>query len=186
MIKMPLIIIAFAIALGERFYLRANGEQPLGQSSVTNDLSFTIDGAIRGGEHLEGDTLLSTDAIIYKFLSAASEEIKIAIPRKSEYLCRMTLTDSNKREIPKTALGATFGTKFFANVSYYESEPFRWKAFPGPYKCGGGHRLYSVGELFKLSVPGKYTLEIQFQAYKQEDVMRLVQFPPIRVTVSKE
>jgi hypothetical protein len=111
---------------------------------------------------------------------------------------RVKMTDPDGKEVKKTALGTAMG-KRFDEVHSYEDVAARWSmggiTAYGDYEprgggFTGGPPLPAPKEIFEMTTPGTYTLELELQVFlldKKTNPWRrkLLRFAPIRMKVVK-
>jgi hypothetical protein len=130
--------------------------------------------------------------------TTTNNDARVYMPTAHEYIYKIELFDTNGVEVPKTKLGKDVGTKFFALEPIFNpykgyklaiettvNEGSGWCYLFFPYRPGyGGQPFYSPNDLFDVSRPGRYTLEICFQFIVRTGVgageaAHIVRFPPL-------
>jgi len=84
---------------------------------------------------------------------------------EKEYLCRVRLLGEDGMEVPKTPLGKTYGAGFNGLTASTRLRLTSREASPES-EIGNFHpglSLNTPNELFQITKPGLYTLEMQFQ-----------------------
>jgi hypothetical protein len=113
----------------------------------------------------------------------------------AKYGMKIKMVAPDGKEVPKTSLGETFGSKWEKLHDFKDSKLNGVLAY-GPYQpdigAGGGRPLPSPEDLFEMKQPGVYTLEIQMQMFRHtgstdpnDQHRNLVRFSPIKIKVEK-
>ncbi len=112
------------------------------------------------------------------------------------YFAKLKLLDSQGKEVPRTRLGRTYGSKFDKLKSYKTTRlqgVSAWGSYHENKGLGAGIYLTAPKDLFQIEKPGTYTLQIEMQMFrytaspKLEDwTTNLLRFSPITVTVLRE
>jgi len=134
--------------------------------------------------------ILLDDRLIWRPFSKVGE-VRLLYPKDVEYGVKIELTDAEGKEVQKTALGRTFGTKWNAFHHYGDARIYPFLATELLPDLAGARLLPKPNEMFNILKPGIYTLELQMQMLYpnpkstnafQKDVL---QFSPIRIPVVK-
>ena len=117
-------------------------------------------------------------------------------PIDPTYFLKLRMYDPQGKEVPRTALGKSYGSKFDLLRSYKTTrlQPTRPE---GSYEenrgQGGGGFLPPPKDLFKMRKEGIYTMEIEMQMFRYvastsvDDWSRnLIRFSPIKIKVCKD
>jgi len=159
-------------------------------SAKTNGFYLATCGYARSGDETN-KIIRFDDQLLWAVFNDAytpEEQFRLEFPGNAAYSVKIELTDSNGKEVTKTAVGHRFGAKWDkASYVFFESPEnvappyfnFMKPAPPndthfipvfvlGPLKdnpewVAGGHILPRPNELFQISRPGRYTLMIQMQ-----------------------
>jgi hypothetical protein len=119
------------------------------------------------------------------------------------YGIKLTMLDAAGKEVPKTKLGAEFGIKFEQLRSFQDIVPTPRTGYSsvqiasilvqGAYDdtdAVSGPLLPAVNDLFQITKPGIYTLEIQMQMFlihkdTNQWTRELIRFTPVSIKVQK-
>jgi hypothetical protein len=112
---------------------------------------------------------------------------------KDEYLARMKLYDSNNVPVVKTALGRKYGQKFDELSHWDRKFASRPHGRPAMVPIGQDWEyacvLPAVSQLFDITKPGVYRLEMEVQVMVlylgKHQVRQISRFPPIKLNVVK-
>jgi hypothetical protein len=117
--------------------------------------------------------------------------VELAYP-KPEYGVKIKMTGPDGREVSKTTLGKSFGSKFDQLREFTDSRLDCIDAW-GPYRenpgLGGGRPLPRPEDLFKMRDPGAYTLTVEMQMFHRaapgsnDKYWTLFRFPPVTIHV---
>jgi hypothetical protein len=162
----------------------------IGVSPITNGV-YLASGAIRGGVDLITNEPIRFDDQIVWGAFCDTGKTELSCP-DTQYSIKIKLTDTNGMELPKTARGERFGTKFDQLHKITDSKVAPVVAW-GPFQDSGlGKFLPKPSELFQIEKPGIYTLEIQMQMFRyipsrdpDERSKTLFRFSPINIKVEK-
>jgi len=163
---------------------------PLARTGTNNGLYICIDSEANVFSDANRTALDFNDAILFKVLSAETQRVSIAIPRRGDYLCRVELLDAKGNQVPKSKIGSQMGSRWGQSGTYGEAKPDRATAAPGAYEPSGSRRLYKPSELFVTDKPGDYRLQLEFQVFHQvtsktNSLMKLMHFGPVQIHVVK-
>ncbi len=107
------------------------------------------------------------------------------------YCVKIKMFARDGKEVPKTSLGQSYGSKFDQLHSYKDAHLGGICAC-GPYQGMLGELLAPPNKLFLMEKPGVYTLEIQMQMFRHtpsldtnEWARNLIRFSPIKIKVEK-
>ncbi len=159
-------------------------------SLKTNDVYLAF-GAIRQGLDLITNEPIRFDDQLVWGAFCDTGKIELSCP-DFRYSLKIMLTDTNEVEMPKTARGKEFGTRFDQLHKITDSKVAPVLAC-GPFQDNGLGKLFlKPSELFQIEKPGIYTLEIQMQMFRYvpsydpvERSKTLFRFSPIKIKVEK-
>lgn len=162
-------------AITNGFYLVIAGDRPNSIGVITNE-------PIRFDDRLLWMPFCDT------------REIELSYPADPAYRMKIKMTDTNGNELPKTALGKTFGSKFDSLRSFTDTRPYPFivgGAFKDNPSLGGARFLPTPKDLIQIEKTGIYTLEIQMQMFYSNPQSTnalhkdLFQFSPVTIKVEK-
>jgi hypothetical protein len=111
------------------------------------------------------------------------------------YFVRIRMTDKNGREVPKTALGTRFGSKFDdKELRAWKNRSvgilLAWGSYEENHGQGMAKSLPSPEDLFEITEPGVFTMEIEMQMFRVITVPKwkreFFRFSPVMIKVEKE
>jgi hypothetical protein len=167
-----------------------------GFSSPTNGvyLAITEDMPMSG---LPGtnEPFKSNDELVWAAYCSNTGKVSLSYPIDRAYGVKIKMFGPDSQEVEKTSLGKMYGSRWDDLHSYKDArlQPFiaegSFEDNHGEACCG---ILPSAQELFKMSKPGIYTMEIEIQLFRHvptqdTEVWRrnLLRFTPIKIKVER-
>jgi hypothetical protein len=172
-----------------------------GLSAATNGVYLAVGAPGSTNEPVRFDAEL----IFLPFCDTGQVELNLSSP---PYGIKIRMWGADGQDVPKTALGKTFGSKWDSTWDSFQDSLVEgkgegpgyhdrrrtgvsaWGPFTNNPGLGGGKLLPAPKDLFRMDKPGVYTLEIQMQMARvnmgtNQLTRRLVRFSPVRITVVK-
>lgn len=156
----------------------------VGFSETNNGIYLAVGGSASTNEPIKFD-----ERIAYMpFCETGNVRLSQADP---VYGTMVKMIGPDGKEVPKTSLGQSYGSKFDQLHSYKDAHLGGIGA-NGPYQGMFSGLLARPGELFIMEKPGIYTLELQMQMFRytpspdtNEWSQNLIRFSPIKIKVEK-
>ncbi len=156
----------------------------VGFSQTNNGIYLVIGGSASTNEPIKFDERLAYQP----FCNTGSIRLSQTEPI---YGTKIKMIGPDGKEVPKTSLGQSYGSKFDQLHSYKDAHLGGIGA-SGPYQGMLSGLLARPSELFIVEKPGIYTLEVQMQMFRysptldpDEDYRNLIRFSPIKIKVEK-
>jgi len=172
-----------------------------GLSGVTNEVYLAIGAPGSTNEPVRFDAEL----IFLPFCDTGRVDLNLSSPA---YGIKIRMWGGDGQDVPKTALGKTFGSKWDSTWDSFQDSLVEgkgegpgyhnrrragvsaWGPFTNNPGLGGGKLLPAPKDLFQMDKPGVYTLEIQMQMARvnkgtNQLTRQLVRFSPIKLKVQK-
>jgi hypothetical protein len=162
-------------------------------SESTNGLYLAVGGWRHGptaGSLVTNEPIRFDDMLVwYPFFKEGKVEINYP---NMIYGVKIKMFDSSGKELSKTALGRSCGSKWDELHSYNDTKLGSIDAW-GEYDCDQSWRfLASANDLFEIEKPGIYTLELQMQMFRHSGSFdpvvwskNLIRFSPIKIRVER-
>ncbi|MCX6925944.1 MAG: hypothetical protein NT154_22470 [Verrucomicrobia bacterium] len=154
----------------------------VGLSAPTNGVYWAI-GAWRNGAGVTNEPIRLDDVLIFAVFCNTGQ-VELSYPLDPAYGAKVRMTDADGKNVPKTALGKRFGSKFDQLRTVLDTRMYGIPAW-GPYPAqdnpglGGAKFFYSrqagarelppqltPKDLFKMAKPGVYTLQIELKMFR--------------------
>jgi len=155
-----------------------------GFSETNNGIYLAVGGSVSTNEPIKFDERLA----YMPFCATGNIWLSQAEP---VYGTKIKMIAPDGKEVPKTPLGQSYGSKFDQLHSYKDAHLGGIGA-SGPYQGMFSGLLARPNELFIMEKPGIYTLEIQMQMFRHtgspdtnEWSRNLIRFSPIKIKVGK-
>ncbi len=161
-----------------------------GISETTNGIYLVI-AAARDATLITNEPIRFDDRLVWMTFCDTGKVVMLSYP-DTRYGMKIKMIDSGGKEIPKTARGERFGSKFDSLRLITDSKVGNTDALGNPYPKGNPLFLPKPEELFQMDKPGVYTLEIQMQMFRYvasydpvERSKTLFRFSPVKIKVEK-
>jgi hypothetical protein len=158
-----------------------------GISETTNGVYLAI-AAVRNVTLITNEPIRFDDRLVWMTFCDTGK-IMLSYP-DTRYGTKINMTDSNGKDVSKTALGKRFGSKFDSLHLITDSKVGNTEALGNSYPNGDPLFLPKPNELFQMDKPGIYTLEIQMQMFRYvpsydpvERSKTLFKFSPVKIQV---
>jgi hypothetical protein len=155
-----------------------------GFSETNNGIYLVIGGSASTNEPIKFNERLA----YMPFCDTGSIRLSQAEP---VYGTKIKMIGPDGKDVPKTSLGQSYGSKFDQLHSYKDAHLGGIGA-SGPYQGMFSGLLARPNELFIMEKPGIYTLEIQMQMFRytpsldtNEWSRNLIRFSPVKIRVEK-
>lgn len=165
-------------------------------SDITNNLYMAIQGWSHKSVGQTNELVQFDDEMVWHpFCTTGNVEINYPNPAHG---IKIKMLGADGKEIQKTALGKSYGSKWDQLHSPLDNDPNHIGGITAsrgthdPREIFTGPILSSPSELFQIEKPGIYTFEIQMQMFRHssssdtnEWMRNLFSFPPIKIKVEK-
>jgi hypothetical protein len=166
-------------------------------SDITNNLYLAIQGWRDGSIVVEtGKPIRPNDELVWAPFSVGSN-VDLLYPYPESGI-KIKMWGPDGKEVKKTDLGQSFGSKWDQLHSYLDNDPNHiggitaWHGSHDSREIFTGPIIQSIDKLFEITKPGIYTLEIQMQMFRNPHSAdtnnwsrNLFSFPPLNIKVQK-
>ena len=157
-----------------------------GLSETNQGIYVAIGGARSTNEPIRFDERLA----YMPFCNTGGVDLAVATPA---YGTRIKMIGPDGKEVAKTALGRSFGSKFDQWHTFNDIRPLPGGIYAsGSYEGLLGPLLPAPNELFVMEHPGVYNLEVQLQMFRvgahpdtNAATRNPIQFSPVKIKVEK-
>jgi len=170
----------------------------VGLSAPTNGVYLAVVGWTHFGESKLGpntNEIIPFDSQLGWLPFSNTGMVRVWFPSEPAYLAKVKMFDSDGKEVSKTSVGKSFGSKWSGLHDYRDAKcefVFARGSYQDNRDLGGCNFLSTPKELFKMKKPGIYTMEIEMQMFRyvattnvDEWSRNLIHFSPIKIKVEK-
>ena len=162
-------------------------------SQVTNGVYLVVEG-LRNLTIITNGPIRSDDNLAW-LTFCNTGKVELSAPLDPAYGVKITMLDSEGKEVKKTALGQHFGSEWNRLRKITDTHVYpelAWGSYKDNADLGGARIFPKPEELFWINKAGVYTLEIQMQMFRYVDShdvdkrsKTLFRFSPIKIEVDK-
>ena len=163
-------------------------------SAITNGIYFAVGGWRGPDQPVTNEPVRFDDRLVWMmFCNTGRVEVHFH-PEIAAYDFRVRMWGSDGKEVPKTSLGKTFGSKWDSLSTYTNPDgrrigsAFAWGPFTENPELYSGKLLPAPRDLFKMEQPGAYVLEVQMQVFTFVQrggvwARQVIGFSPVKIKV---
>ena len=170
----------------------------VGLSTPTNDVYLAIIGWNHAGASKLGpntNNIIPFDSQLAWLPFCNTGKVIIWFPSDPKYLAKIKMFDPNGKNVSKSSMGNSFGSKWSGLNDYRDTKfqfVFARESYDENPKLGGCNFLPTPKELFKMKSPGIYTMEIDMQMFRytistnvDDWSKNILRFSPVKIKVEK-